>query len=116
MTTNNTNMPQVLGPYKLTIKLLSANLDRSTDMMGKMDPYCVAEFTRAGGKIIKKVRGPTHKGGHKSPVWNYEFDLYFGGEAAGSVSANGDTIKFTVYEEDTMSSDLVGETAVIPLA
>ena len=60
MTTNNTNFPQVLGPYKLTIKLLGATIERSTDMMSKMDPYCVAEFTRAGGKTVKNVRGPTH--------------------------------------------------------
>ena len=115
MSTNNT-IPQTLGPYKLTIKVTTATLDRSTDMMGKMDPYAVVEFTRAGGKTIKKVRCPTHKGGHKAPVWNYEFDLYYGGEAAGSVPASGDTIKFVVYEEDTMSSDLVGESAVVPVA
>lgn len=116
MSTNNTNLPQALGPYKLTIKILGATLDRSSDMTGKMDPYCVAEFTRGGGKTIKKVRGPTHKGGNKAPEWNYEFDLYFGGEVAGSVPANGDTVKFTIFEEDAMSSDLVGESAVIPLA
>jgi hypothetical protein len=83
--------------------------------MGKMDPYVVVEFTRAGGKTIKKVRCPTNKGGHKAPVWNYEFDLYYGGEAAGSVPASGDTIKFVVYEEDSMSSDLIGESAVVPV-
>lgn len=115
MSTNNT-IPQTLGPYKLTIKVTNATLDRSTDMMGKMDPYAVVEFTRAGGKTVKRVICPTHKGGHKTPSWNYEFDLYYGGEAAGSIPKSDDTIKFIVYEEDTMSSDLVGESAVIPVA
>lgn len=114
MSTNNT-IPETLGPFKLTIKLTTATLDNSTELMDKMNPYAVVEFTRAGGKTVKKVRGPTHEGENKTPTWNYEFDLYYGGEAAGSVPASGDTIKFIVYEEESMSSNLVGESAVIPL-
>jgi hypothetical protein len=55
-------IPETLGPYKLKIKATNATLDRTTDMMGKMDPYAVVEFTRAGGKTVKKVICPTYKG------------------------------------------------------
>ena len=37
-------IPAPSTPYKLILKVLSATLDRTTDMMGKMDPYCLINF------------------------------------------------------------------------
>jgi hypothetical protein len=61
---------------------------------------------------MKKVKGPTHKGGHKAPVWNWESDFVYGGETTISRAVEKDLIKFIVFEEDLTSSDLVGETAI----
>lgn len=66
------------GPYKLKIKVISAALTKNTDVLTKMDPY--AELDMVNGTIVQNVRGPTHKGGHKAPKWDWECDFYFGGE------------------------------------
>jgi hypothetical protein len=42
-----------------------------------MDPYFVLYFTR--GSAVKSIRGPTHKNGHKAPVWNWEIDIFLEG-------------------------------------
>ena len=99
-------MPQWLGPFKLSVKIVSAIIERNTDMFDKMDPYCIMDFTRGGGKFKKSFRTQTHFGGHKEPIWNYEFVYYFGGEPTGT---NDDKVKFSLFEEDLASSDIVGE-------
>ena len=60
-------LPDWQGPYQLYLKVTSAALTRSTDLVGKMDPFAQIEFCRPSGSntVIKKIRGPTHKGGHK---------------------------------------------------
>ena len=100
-------MPKFAGPYKLAMKFIGATLERNTDMMGKMDPYVTVEFYR-GAAAPRKWRGPTHKGGHKTPIWNWDTELYFGGEVG---TGQNELLKITVWEEDLTSSDLVGETA-----
>lgn len=114
-------LPDWQGPYQLYIKVASAALTRSTDLLGKMDPFAQIEFCRPSGSntLIKKIRGPTHKGGHKQPVWNFECLLYFGGESAGQGSNNSsgsgsvggitEKLKIAVYEEDLTTNDFVGE-------
>lgn len=65
---------------------------------------------------MQKIRGPTHKGGAKAPTWNWELDLYLGGDvASGKNEGIKDTVKFSIYEEDVTSSELVGETEEIPV-
>jgi len=105
-------MPKFSGPFKLAMKFIGATLDRNTDMMGKMDPYVAIEFFR-GAAAPRKWRGPTHKGGHKTPSWNWETELYYGGDVS---TISNETIKITVFEEDMSSSDLVGETVPIPIS
>lgn len=105
-------MPKFTGPFKLSMKILSATLDRSTDMMGKMDPYVVVNFFR-GAAAPRNWKGPVHKGGHKTPAWNWDTELYYGGDLNG---ATNESVKLTVYEEDVTSSDLVGETAPFPIS
>ncbi len=112
--------PSISGPYKLYFKILSATLERDTDTFGKMDPYVVVTYTTAANKQIQKIKGPTHKGGAKAPSWNWEMELYLGGTTLPSGTNNEpdvlkDNVKFSIFEEDVTSSDLVGETADILL-
>ena len=107
-------MPAFTGPFKIILKVISATLDRSTDMMGKMDPYVIVEFTR-GAQSVRKFKGPTHKGGHKNPKWDWECDMYYGGETGPTPASTNDTLKLVVFEEDVTSSDLVAETATFNL-
>ena len=95
-------MPNWLEAIKLEIKLKGAILDRNTDMLDKMDPYCVIDFTRGGGAYKKSFRSQTHFGGHKEPKWDQFFVFFYGGEPKGS---SDDKIKFTIFEEDLTSSD-----------
>ena len=81
-------------------------------MFDKMDPFALIDFTRAG--VTKQLRGPTHWSGHKAPVWNWEFDIYYGGET-GTIK-EPDTLKVSIFEEDLTSNDHVGETTVIPIS
>jgi hypothetical protein len=71
-------LPDWHGPYQLKIKVISGALTKSTDLVTKMSPYPIIEFSR--GNVLRTFKGPTHKSGHKAPVWNWDFDLYFGGE------------------------------------
>jgi len=104
-------MPKFAGPFKLSLKIVSATLDRSIDMIGKMDPFVVIDFFR-GASAPRRWKGPTHKGGHKTAIWNYDTEFYYGGDVNG---ASNESVKFTVFEEDLTSNDLVGETAPIPI-
>lgn len=106
-------MPPWHGPFQLKIKVISGALTKSTDLVNKMSPYPIIETTR--GNTIRTFRGPTHKSGHKAPLWNWEFDLYFGGEPASKV-IGAESFKVQVWEEDQITSDeMVGETAAIQL-
>lgn len=80
----------------LFLEVVQATLDRNTDSWGKMDPYCVIA---AQGE---EFRTKTHSKGHQTPSWNEKFPIKI-------TDVKGD-IKITVLEEDTMSSDLVGDT------
>ena len=64
-------MRDPLGPGKLKITVLSANLTRNTDMFGKMDPYVLINH------LATKFKTPVHRNGGKTPVWNTKtyFDI-----------------------------------------
>ena len=79
----------------LYITLVEATLDRNTEYWGKMDPYVTI---KSNGQ---EKRTKTHEDGHKTPKWNEELTL--------DVTDQFDELKITVLEEDTMSSDLVGD-------
>lgn len=74
-----------------------AKLFRDTETFGKMDPYV---SVRVGNM---KVKTKTHQSGGKAPKWNdtLQFEL-----------ENEDTIDIAVYDEDTVTDDLVGETTL----
>lgn len=112
--------PAIAGPYKLCFKILSATIERDTDTFGKMGPYVVVTYATAANKQIQKIRGPTHKGVANAPSWNWEMELYLGGTTLPSGTNNEpdllkDNVKFSIFEDHVTSSDLVGETADIPL-
>lgn len=57
----------VIGP--LHIKIISAQLTRDTELVGKMDPY--VEFKIGGQNVYKTA---VLDGAGKTPQWNEEFD------------------------------------------
>lgn len=89
--------------------------------MGKMDPYVIISHGRVYGDLrsqpinLKSIKGPTHKGGHKTPKWDWETTILYGGEVTKANCQEIDQIKFSIFEEDLTSSDLVGETQTLEL-
>ncbi len=80
---------------ELFIKVIGAALIRDTEALGKMDPYFQITYN---GEVYKtKVISE----GGKNPQWNESFDI--------EIKSLQDEIKFTVYDEDSMTNDLVGE-------
>ena len=76
------------------MKVVSAALTKSTDMVAKMDPFPILELQG------KRIKGPTHKNGHKAPKWDWEFDYFTAGEGA---SKSEIMMKVAVWEEDTIT-------------
>ena len=64
-------------------------------MMGKMDPWC--QVTTA----YQKVRTRTLDGAGKTPNWETTFSI--------KVCNDQENIKFSVFDEDVMKNDTVGE-------
>jgi hypothetical protein len=88
-------------------------LNRSTDFVGKMDPFAVVEYTRAG-QAARRFRSQTHTGGHKAPKWDWEMTYTLSQLTSPLV---GDTVRIAVMEEDMGSAaDKVGESAVFKLS
>jgi hypothetical protein len=102
------------GPYNLTIKLLSATLTRDTDLVGKMEPFPMVEFTRAGQTL--KFKGPSQKDADKEPVWNWELVHHYGGEVLTKAHIDDSTVKISVWEEDLTKNELIGETKALKLS
>ena len=80
------------------MEIVEAQLERNTDSWGSMDPYCVVAYKD------DEVRTKTHYKGHKTPSWKEKFPI--------KVTDGKGPITFTVFEEDTMSSDKVGDTTL----
>lgn len=74
----------------LIIKARSAKLIRDTELMGKMDPYCVIKVGSASQKTkVKDDAG-------KTPVWEETFKF----------KANvGDIVAFEVWDKETIKKD-----------
>jgi len=75
--------------------VVEARLTRDTEWFSKMDPYA----TLLTEKQMFKTR--TMNGAGKTPRWNQEFDL--------DVNNLGDDICVRVFDENVVSSDLIGE-------
>ena len=79
----------------LRLHIIEAALSRDTEMMGKMDPWC--QVTTA----YQKVRTRTMDGAGKTPKWETTFSI--------KVYNDQEIIKFSVFDEDVMKNDTVGE-------
>ena len=51
----------------LILNLKGANLERNTELMGKMDPYCIVKYLK------KEYKSKVHNAGGKQPVWDDQF-------------------------------------------
>ena len=82
----------------LFVEIVEAQLERNTDSWGSMDPFCIVASQG------EEFRTKTHYKGHKNPVWKEKFPI--------KVNDIGAPITFRVMEEDTLSSEKVGETII----
>jgi len=82
----------------LALTVIEARLTRDTETFGKMDPY-VKISTR-----MQNFKTAVKDGAGKTPVWNQTFNI--------DVKYIGDDLKIQVYDEDTGSDDIVGESTV----
>ena len=74
-----------------------AKLERDTDWIGKMDPWC--QVDTEGGQSL---RTRTLNGAGKTPVWQQAFYL--------QINDNLDEqVTLSVWDEDRRNHDLVGE-------
>jgi len=80
---------------------VSANLTRDTETFGKMDPFTTLKYDGKDWKTtVKDSAG-------KTPVWNETFRIQLGPNHENKM------LEFSVWDEDTMSNDLVGESNVL---
>ena len=90
--------PAAVVSGSLALTVVEAKLTRDTEVVGKMDPYCV--MTLRG----QKYRSNTIDSAGKNPKWNQTFDI--------SILDTRDEMIITVMNEDVMSDDKVGEATV----
>ena len=87
------------------MKITKAELVRSFDSMGKMDPFAVVEWVSAfDDSRWEMSRTPTHWSGHMMPQWNHTTrsqDFF-----------KGDVVEVSVLERDLVSSELCGKARV----
>ncbi len=77
------------------IKVVVATLFRSTEVIGKMDPFVTIEYQ--GMEFNTK----TIRNGGMRPQWNEAFEI--------DVFSLSDDIKISIIDEDVIVNDLVGE-------
>ena len=79
----------------LKVHIIEAKLERDTEAIGKMDPYCIVNMR------MQRIRTKTAMDEGKQPTWdNEKFDL--------DVKYIGDDMHLEVFDEDPCDSDLVG--------
>lgn len=72
--------------------------------------YARIDFRRAGTALTRQVIGPmpveggSKKEGSTSVQWNWDVDLYFGGEVINSNTREGDTLMISVHEENDLGT------------
>ena len=84
----------------LIIKPKAAKLTRDTELIGKMDPYCLIMIGR------DRFRTEAHKSAGKFPSWREEFKFNRSDEMEVTVE---------VWDQDSWKSDDLIGTANIPL-
>lgn len=113
-----------LAPRKTTqgqplfnLKVLSAELNRSFDQFGKMDPFAVIQVVEPDGSIWEMARTATDWGAHMQPKWDHTCRgiLYHGRDCNGRVRIQvfeknfGDIRKATFCGEVTVAAESLVE-------
>ncbi len=81
----------------LKVNVISANLMKDTDLIGKMDPYFEIQVGSQKNKSqVSKDQGT-------KPVWNQEFAFKVDGESE---------IKITLFDDDIGKDDFIGQTTL----
>ena len=88
---------------KLTVWIKGGRNLRSTELVGKQDPYVKLRLSESigGSSAAREIKTKTHKDGGTTPIWNesFEFDIVDQYE-----------IKIECYDEDFGKDDMIGET------
>jgi Ca2+-dependent lipid-binding protein len=87
-----------LGKGLLTVKVEEGKLNRDTEMVGSMSPYCTIVFKST------KIKTKVHSNGGKTPVWGDEFVL--------ETEDPTEEMVLRVWDQDMTTSDAIGFTKV----
>jgi Ca2+-dependent lipid-binding protein len=79
----------------ISVTCVNARLTHDTELVGKMDPYCVLTYEKT------KVKTKVADNQGKTPSWNEKFNIPLGVE---------NKIFLEVYDKDLTKDDLVGTT------
>ena len=79
----------------LLVRVIGANLTRSTEMLAKMSPYVRLQFASND-----QTTNP-HKGGGKTPQWNQSFNFF--------VTPADQNLRVTVMDKDMFKDDIVAQ-------
>eukprot|EP00434_Breviolum_minutum_P011502 symbB.v1.2.010141.t1/scaffold618.1/size180184/18 len=90
-----TNEPTPVFASQIVVRAISAELYRSFDKFGRMDPFALVDWCYEDGRIVSIGRTRTATRQHMHPVWEHSCKLmpYSG-------NGSGDKIKFQVLEEN----------------
>jgi len=79
----------------VVIRILEAKLNRSFQMFGKMDPYCIASWRYGDGRELEIARTKSAWGEHMTPKWTHSCrGVPYEG------SGSGDVLQLKVLEEN----------------
>ncbi|CAJ1356808.1 unnamed protein product [Effrenium voratum] len=89
------NCPQLKGTASLVVRVVSAELFRSFDKFGRMDPFCQVDWHSTDGSVQNIGRTKSAWGQHMHPVWEHSCKSaqYLG-------AGTEDCVRFQVLEEN----------------
>lgn len=97
---------QFYGKGILHLTIVEAKLTRETEFFSSQDPY--VEFLPPKlddqEENLEPIRSNTAQGGGKTPKWDYKTNF--------EVHDINQTILFNLYDEDIVSNDLIGFSAI----
>lgn len=94
----------------VVIHVIRAEMLRSFDTFGKMDPFAVVKWCVSGGKSWELSTTPTHWNGHKTPLWNHTC------RAVPFNEHSADELEFQVIERNVAWSNSFCGSARVPLS
>ena len=93
-------IPSFYAAGTIVVNILSGKDLRNTEMVGKNDPYVIAEMVGGrGGKDSNAKQETQVVNGSNDPEWDAELTFE---------PCDHAEIKFTVMDDDTLSDDVVG--------